>query len=251
VAAVREGRADLAMLPVENSTYGRVADIHHLLPDSGLHIVAEHFLRVHIALLAVPGARLADVRAAMSHTVLLGQCRDFLRAHGIERRTGARHRRLGRDGRAHRRPFARRPRLGPRRKDLRPRAARARDRGPGEQHHALSRHGAGGAAPTPGATAGRHDHLLRLPRAQHPRRALQGDGRLRDQRRQHGQARELHGEGHFTATQFYADIEGHPDEPAVARALEELAYFTSMLQILGVYRAHPYRQEQAAAEAGA
>ena len=64
IAAVREGRADLAMLPVENSTYGRVADIHHLLPDLGLHIIGEHFLRVHINLLGVPGARLEDVQAS-------------------------------------------------------------------------------------------------------------------------------------------------------------------------------------------
>jgi prephenate dehydratase len=89
VAAVKEGRADLAMLPVENSTYGRVADIHHLLPESGLHIVGEHFIRVHINLLGVPGATLRDVRTALSHTVLLGQCRAFLHAHGIERRAGA------------------------------------------------------------------------------------------------------------------------------------------------------------------
>ena len=64
IAAVNEGRADLAMLPIENSTYGRIADIHHLLPESGLHIIGEHFVRVHANLLGVPGARLADVRAA-------------------------------------------------------------------------------------------------------------------------------------------------------------------------------------------
>ncbi len=68
IEAVRTGKADLAMLPVENSTYGRVADIHRLLPESGLHIVDEAFVRVHISLLGVPGARLSDVREAMSHT---------------------------------------------------------------------------------------------------------------------------------------------------------------------------------------
>ena len=68
VEACRSGAADLAMLPVENSTYGRVADIHHLLPESGLHIVDETFVRVHISLLGVPGARLEDITEAMSHT---------------------------------------------------------------------------------------------------------------------------------------------------------------------------------------
>ena len=89
IETVRKGDADLAMLPVENSTYGRVADIHHLLPESGLHIVDEAFVRVHINLLAVPGARLEDIEAAMSHTVLLGQCRGFLQQHNLERITGA------------------------------------------------------------------------------------------------------------------------------------------------------------------
>ena len=78
----RRGDTDLAMLPVENSTYGRVADIHHLLPESGLHIVDEAFVRVHINLLAVPGTKLSEINGAMSHTVLLGQCRGFLRQHG-------------------------------------------------------------------------------------------------------------------------------------------------------------------------
>ena len=75
IDAVREGRARLAMLPVENSTYGRVADIHHLLPESGLHIIDEGFVRVRIALMGVPGTRLEEVTDAMSHPVLLGQCR--------------------------------------------------------------------------------------------------------------------------------------------------------------------------------
>ena len=63
VEACRSGAADLAMLPVENSTYGRVADIHHLLPESGLHIIGETFVRVHISLMGLPGARLADAES--------------------------------------------------------------------------------------------------------------------------------------------------------------------------------------------
>ena len=89
IEAVHEGRADLAMLPVENSTYGRVADIHHLLPESGLHIIGEHFVRVHINLLGVPGARIEQVQSAMSHTVLLGQCRTFLKENKLQAITGA------------------------------------------------------------------------------------------------------------------------------------------------------------------
>ena len=69
IEAVRSGEAELAMLPVENSTFGRVADIHHLLPESGLHIINEAFVRVRIALMALPGVPLSEVREAMSHTM--------------------------------------------------------------------------------------------------------------------------------------------------------------------------------------
>ena len=82
IDAVREGRAELAMLPVENSTYGRGADIHTLLPESGLHIIDEAFVRVHINLLALPGTTLDQVTHAMSHTVLLGQCKSQIRDLG-------------------------------------------------------------------------------------------------------------------------------------------------------------------------
>ena len=85
---VREGKADLAMIPVENSTYGRVADVHQLLPESGLHIVGEHFVRVHINLLGLPGAKLEEITRAQSHAVLLGQCREFLKEHNIARLAG-------------------------------------------------------------------------------------------------------------------------------------------------------------------
>ncbi|MCR9111757.1 MAG: prephenate dehydratase, partial [Rhodobacteraceae bacterium] len=89
IEAVRSGTAELAMLPVENSTFGRVADIHHLLPESGLHIIGEAFVRVHINLMALPGVPLSKIERAMSHTMLLGQCRAFLSDHGIHRVTGA------------------------------------------------------------------------------------------------------------------------------------------------------------------
>src|SRR6056297_826066 len=89
IEAVRSGEAALAMLPVENLSIGRVADIHHLLPESHLHSVQESFVRVHINLLAIPGTPLSRIRTAISHTMLLGQCRDFLARHGIPRVTGA------------------------------------------------------------------------------------------------------------------------------------------------------------------
>ena len=83
IAAVKNGDARYAMIPIENSVAGRVADIHHLLPDANLYIVAEHFLRVRHQLMAKPGASLATIKRVMSHTQALGQCRVTLRKLGI------------------------------------------------------------------------------------------------------------------------------------------------------------------------
>src|SRR3954452_18119439 len=82
-AAVRERQAALAMIPIENSVAGRVADIHHLMPDSGLFIIGEHFERVNHHLLGLPGAKLDAIRTVRSHVHALSQCRDFIRAHGL------------------------------------------------------------------------------------------------------------------------------------------------------------------------
>src|SRR5215472_857179 len=83
-AAVREERAALAMIPIENSVAGRVADIHHLMPDSGLHIIGEHFERVKHHLLALPGAKLQSIRTVRSHVHALSQCRELIRALRVE-----------------------------------------------------------------------------------------------------------------------------------------------------------------------
>src|SRR5579863_10258298 len=83
-AAVRDGKAALGMIPIENSVAGRVADIHHLMPDSGLFIIGEHFEPVHHHLLALPGATLADIKLVRSHVHALGQTRKFLRTHKLK-----------------------------------------------------------------------------------------------------------------------------------------------------------------------
>jgi len=83
-AAVRSGRADLAMIPIDNSVAGRVADIHHLMPQSKLHIVAEWFLPVQHQLMAPKGATLKTIRTVESHIHALGQCRNIIRALGVK-----------------------------------------------------------------------------------------------------------------------------------------------------------------------
>src|ERR1700720_984785 len=83
-ALITAGEADLGMIPVENSLAGRVADIHHLMPDSGLHIVAEHFMPVRHQLLGIRGARIEDIKTVESHVHALGQCRKIIRRLGVK-----------------------------------------------------------------------------------------------------------------------------------------------------------------------
>src|SRR5215470_8061700 len=83
-AAIMSGDADLGMIPIENSVAGRVADIHHLMPTSGLHIVAEYFLPVRHQLMAPKGAKLSHVKSVESHVMALGQCRNIIRRLGLK-----------------------------------------------------------------------------------------------------------------------------------------------------------------------
>jgi prephenate dehydratase len=237
IAAVREGRADLAMLPVENSTYGRVADIHHLLPESGLHIVGEHFLRVHINLLALPGVGLADVRSAMSHTVLLGQCRTFLREHGIATRVGA--------------DTAGSAEIVAKAGDRSLAALASELAGEIYGLEVLARHIEDQSnnttrflvmSPEPRPAPVRAALTTFVFRVRNiPAALYKAMGGFATNGVNMTKLESYMIDGQFTATQFYADIEGHPDEPRVRRALDELGYFTTYLQILGTYRRHPFR----------
>ncbi|WP_135505939.1 prephenate dehydratase [Roseovarius aestuariivivens] len=239
IETVRAGEAELAMLPVENSTFGRVADIHHLLPSSDLHIVAEAFVRVHINLLALPGVPLEQIERAMSHTMLLGQCREFLTRHGIHRVTGA-------DTAGSAREVAQMgdPKLGALASEL-----------AGEIYglDVLARH----------IEDERNNTTRFLVMSREPDRSRRGDegmmttfvfqvrnipaalykamGGFATNGVNMTKLESYMVGGSFTATQFYADIEGHPEDPPVKRALDELEYFTSKLEILGVYPADPRR----------
>ncbi|MFO7920698.1 MAG: prephenate dehydratase [Nioella sp.] len=238
IEAVREGKATEAMLPVENSTYGRVADIHRLLPDSGLHIVDEAFVRVHINLLGVPGATLADVEEAFSHLVLLPQCGSFLRKHDIRGRVSPDNARAARDVAA----------WGDKSKaalaselageiyglDVLARHIEDHDRNT-TRFLIMSR--------TPDMTR-RADHMMtsfvfqvrNIPAALYKAMggfATNGVNMTKLESYMIG--------GSFTATQFYADIEGHPEDHNVQLALDELGYFTSHIRILGTYPADPMR----------
>ena len=234
INTVKSGKADLAMLPVENTTYGRVADIHRLLPESGLHIIDEAFVRVRISLMALPGQTLGDIRHVRAHLVLIPQARKFLDAHGITAEPAA-------DSAGAAADIAQNSVLGLAAlasavaADLHGLDILARDIE--DQHHNTTRFLL--MAPALDQTR-RGDTMLttfvfevrNIPAALYKAMggfATNGVNMTTLESYMVG--------GNFTATQFYADIEGHPDDPAVARALEELAYFTNRLDILGVYPA--------------
>ena len=238
--AVRRREADLAMLPVENSTYGRVADIHQLLPESGLHIIDEAFVRVHINLLALPGTKLGDIRRAKSHTVLLGQCREFLREHGIETVTGA-----DTAGSAQEVARAGDPAMAALASELAGEiygldvlARHIEDRSNNttrflimSREADLSRRGSAGMMTS---------FVFRVRNI--PAALYKAMGGFATNGVNMTKLESYMVGGSFTATQFFADIEGHPDDANVRLALEELRYFTTSLRILGVYPADPQRK---------
>ena len=235
IEAVRSGAADLAMLPVENSTYGRVADIHTLLPQSGLHIIEEAFVRVRISLLGVPGTQLGDITHAMSHTVLLGQCKDFLQQHGIHRITGA-------DTAGSARQVSERGENST--------AALASELA-GEIYglDMLARHIEDNSNNTTRflimsreadtTRRGRHGMITTFVFQVRniPAALYKAMGGFATNGVNMTKLESYMVDGSFTATRFYADIEGHPDDANVKLALDELDYFTTDVEILGVYPA--------------
>lgn len=240
INAVRDGLADLAMLPVENSTYGRIADIHHLLPESSLHIIGEHFVRVHATLLALPGTRLEEVTVAVSQAPLLGQVRGFLKAHGIRPQVGA-----DTAGSAamvaaqtDRTLAALASELAGRIYGLEVLARNVED-----QSNNTTRFLVMSPVPRPAPVAGAITSFVFRVR-NIPAALYKAMGGFATNGVNMTKLESYMLDGQFTATQFYADIEGHPDEPRVRRALDELAYFTSHLQVLGVYTRSAVRDAQ-------
>jgi prephenate dehydratase len=238
-AAVHDGKARLAMIPIENSVAGRVADIHHLLPDSGLHIIGERFERVNHQLLACKGVKIEDLKTVHSHVHALSQCRNIIRELGVHAvvhvDTAGSAKELSETG----------------------------DRTMGAIASTL-------AAETYGLDILRtdiededHNTTRFIVMAMEPIDPDLKDGMVvtsfvfRVRNVPAALYKALGGfatngvnmtklesymvRGQFTATQFYADIEGHPDNTSVRLALEELGFFSREVKILGVYPASPHR----------
>ena len=238
--AMDEGRADLAMIPVENSIAGRVADIHHLLPESGLHIISEHFMPIHFALLAVPGASEAGITTVRSHSHALGQCRQFIRDHGwrsvVADDTAGAAREIAEAG-------------DPAVAALAPVLAAelygldVLQRDVEDEHHnttrflVLAREAAIPPTDSGPVITTFVFRVRNVPAALYKAMggfATNGVNMTKLESYQLG--------GSFSATQFYADVEGHPDERPLALALEELAFYTAFLRVLGTYPSSSFRE---------
>ncbi len=239
LSAISSGEADLGMIPIENSVAGRVADIHHLLPASGLSIIGEWFLPIRHQLMALKGTKLADIKTVESHVHALGQCRRIIRQLGV-------------------RPIVAGDTAGS-----------ARD---------VSQRGDRSVAAIASRLAGEiygleilaediedeaHNTTRFVVLAREPQWAEQNSGPLvtsfvfRVRNLPAALYKALGGfatngvnmtklesymvDGNFFATQFYADVDGHPEDKGLAFALEELKFFSRELRIVGVYPAHPFR----------
>jgi prephenate dehydratase len=245
-AAVSEGEAALAMIPIENSIAGRVADIHHLLPHSGLHIVGEHFLPIHFQLMGLKGATLQTIRSVESHIHALEQCRNFIRRLKLKKivsgDTAGAAREVAELGDPARAALA--PRLAAELYGLDILAEDVED-----EHHNTTRFiilAKEPAWPKPGAPA-ITSFIFRVRNVPAALYKVMGGFATNGVNMTKLESYQL--EGSFTATQFYAEIEGHPDDHLVGLALDELKFFSTEFRILGVYPAAPFRSAAARAEA--
>lgn len=238
-AAISDGTADLGMIPIENSIAGRVADIHHFLPASGLHIIGEFFLPIRFQLMAVPGASLSTIKSVHSHIHALGQCRKIIRKLGLNAVTAgdtagaAREIADARD--VSRAALA--PALAAEIYDLNILLRDVEDEKNNTTRFIVLSRGSRWASPGEGPTVTTFVFRVRnVPAALYKALggfATNGVNMTKIESYMVG--------GEFSATMFLADVEGHPEQPAVARALEELEFFSREFRILGVYPAHEFR----------
>ena len=238
-AAISDGTAQLGMIPIENSIAGRVADIHHFLPRSGLHIVGEYFLPIHFQLLGLKGSKISDLKTVHSHVHALGQCRKILRQHGLK-------------------PVVAGDTAGSARE-----VAEWMDKSKGSLATALAADIYGLDILAENVEDEAHNTTRFVVLSKTPEWAERGQDPLvttfvfRVRNVPAALYKALGGfatngvsmtklesymvEGEFSATQFLADVDGHPDDPHVKRALEELEFFSKEVRILGCYKAHPFR----------
>ena len=238
-AAVSSGEADLGMIPIENSVAGRVADIHHLMPTSGLSIIAEWFLPISHQLMAPKGAELDKIKSVESHVMALGQCRNIVRGLGLKpivaADTAGSAREVAERGDPTRAAIA--SRLAAEIYGLDILSEDCEDEAHNTTRFIVLARDAIRAKPGNGLVI--TTFVFRVRNV--PAALYKAMGGFATNGVNMTKLESYMIEGNFFATQFYADVEGHPDDRGLKFALEELAFFSKELTILGVYPAHPFR----------
>lgn len=237
--AVDEGRADLAMIPVDNTIAGRVADVHHLIPASELFIIGEHFQPVNHMLVGVKGAKVEDVEYAYSHVHALPQCREFLKTHSIKGHVHADTASAAREvaERQDKSRAAISSALASEIYDLEILASDIEDKSRNTTRFLI-------LAPEPKFPDVNDKNILtsllfevrNIPASLY--KALGGfatNGLSLTKL-------ESYVDDNFQAARFYCDVEGHPETPAFTRAIEELGFFAKDVRMLGAYHAHSFRK---------
>jgi prephenate dehydratase len=244
MAAVQEGRAERAMLPCENSLAGRVPDIHRLLPESGLFVVGEHFQRVEHCLLAPKGASLGTIRRAHSHPVALGQVRRVLEelklTAVIEADTAGAAAMVAERGRVEDAAIASELAAGIYGLEVLRRNVEDAEHNT-TRFYVMARERQDPPPEAPDTVTSFVFRVRNIPAALY--KALGG---FATNGVNMTKLESYMLDGHFSATQFLCDVDGHPGQPALRRALEELEFFSREMKVLGAYPAHPYRLDQAA-----
>jgi len=237
--ALTSGDADLGMIPIENSVAGRVADIHHLMPNSKLHIIAEQFMPVQHQLLGIKGSKLEDIKTVESHVHALGQCRKIIRKLGIKpivaADTAGSAREIAQAGDKTRAAIA--TRLAAEIYGLDILAQDIEDEAHNTTRFIVLSREAKWASNDRGRVI--TTFLFRVRNV--PAALYKALGGFATNGVNMTKLESYMIEGNFFATQFYADVEGHPEDRSLVFAFEELAFYSKEMKILGVYAAHPFR----------
>lgn len=240
-AALRDGKARLAMIPIDNSVAGRVADIHHLLPHSGLHIIGEHFQRIDHHLLALKGRKIEDLTHVHSHVHALNQCRGIIRELGLDPvvhadTAGAAHMISQQDDPTQ---GAIASQLAGEIYDLEDLRANIED-----AEHNTTRFlimAAEPNVPAANSTKVMTSFVFRVQSI--PAALYKALGGFATNGVNMTKLESYIIDGSFQAAQFYAEVEGHPDDRAMQLAFEELDFFTHEIKIMGTYPAAAFRDE--------
>ena len=240
-AAISNGSADLGMIPIENSLAGRVADIHALMPNAGLHIVGEYFLPIHFQLMALPGTRLEALKSVHSHVHALGQCRKIIRRLGLTPHvagdTAGAAREVASWGDPSKAALA--PRMAAALYGLDILATDVEDAAHNTTRFVIMSRT--DAVPPRGTQPMVTTFIFRVRNV--PAALYKALGGFATNAVNMTKLESYMVEGEFTATQFLADVDGHPEDPHLERALEELSFFSREVRILGTYPAHRFRLE--------